>query len=59
MYVIIISKAKYKLTSEGDVDMTQSNIGAELSHNLLPREGPVGADNLCACHVPCRAILGH
>ena len=59
MHVFITSQATSELTSESDVDMPQSNIGTKLSHNLLPREGPVGADNLCACHVPCRAILGN
>jgi len=59
MHVVTTSQATSELTSESDVDMPQSNIGTKLSHNLLPREGPVGADNLCACHVPCRAILGH
>jgi len=59
VYIVNTTQATSELTSESDVDMPQSNIGTKLSHNLLPREGPVGADNLCACHVPCRAILGN
>lgn len=50
------SKLKISLefffTSERDVDVAQSDVGAELRVDQLPGEGAVGADHLRRRHVP-------
>lgn len=47
------------LTAEADVDVPKSDVNAEIGHNLLRREGPIGARDLLFGRVPLGAIVTH